>query len=56
MTFHGFEQITVQEELAELKRRVDEIDGMTEEERERCLIPADELRRNLESLFGKKDR
>jgi hypothetical protein len=56
MTFHGFEQITIQEELAELKRRVDEIDGMTEEERERCLIPADEVRSNLESLFGKEDR
>jgi hypothetical protein len=55
MTFHGFEQVTIQEELAELNRRVDEIDGMTKE-REKFLIPADELRSNLEFLFGKEDQ
>lgn len=56
MTFHGFEQVTIQEEFAELKGRVDEVAGVTEEERERFLIPADELRSNLESLFGKEDQ
>ena len=56
MTFHGFEQVTIQEELAELNRRVDELDSMTEEERDRLLIPADEVHSRLKSLFGEEDQ
>ncbi len=48
MTFHGFEQWQVQETMDEIKRRVDEIDAMTEEEREGKLIPMEEVMRKLE--------
>lgn len=56
MTFHGFEQVAIQEELAELNRRVDELESTTEEERERLLIPADEVHSRLKSLFGKEEQ
>ena len=47
MTFHGFAQEQVQQTLAELKRRVDEFDAMTKEERERAFIPMEEVLRRL---------
>ena len=49
LTFHGFEQWQVQETMDEIKRRVDEIDAMTEEERKEKLIPMEEVMRKLES-------
>lgn len=51
MTFHGFEQSEVQETLDEIKRRYDEIKSMTDEEKEKRLIPADEVMKNLRSKF-----
>lgn len=49
MTFHGFEQWQIQETRDEIKRRVDEIDAMTEEERKEKLIPLEEAMKELES-------
>ncbi|NND61350.1 MAG: hypothetical protein HKN49_13915 [Gammaproteobacteria bacterium] len=43
MTFHGFEQGQVQSTLAEIMHRADEIDAMSEEEREKHLVPADKV-------------
>lgn len=54
MTFHGFEQWQVQETMDEIKRRVDEIDAMTEEERKEKLIPMEEVMRKLESAEKKQ--
>jgi hypothetical protein len=42
MTFHGFEKHEVQDALAELRERADEIDAMTEAEREKFLVSAAE--------------
>lgn len=41
LTFHGFDEADVIEFHDELKRRVAEIDAMTDEEREEKLIPAE---------------
>lgn len=48
MTFHGFEQSQIQEAREELRRRVDELNAMTEEERKEKLIPMEQLRRDVE--------
>lgn len=47
MTFHGFDEEQVQQTLAELKRRVEEFDAMTKEERKRAFIPMEEVLRRL---------
>ena len=49
MTFHGFDQTEIRETLEEIERRADEVKAMTEEEREKRLIPADEVLRRLRS-------
>ncbi len=41
MTFHGFDQESIQRVIGDLKQRVDELSAMAEEEREACLIPFD---------------
>jgi len=43
MTFHGFEESDVEETRAEIEQRAAEVDAMTEEEREKFLIPAEEV-------------
>lgn len=45
MTFHGFEQWQIQETLYELKRRIEEIESMTEEERDKFLIPWNDVKK-----------
>jgi len=54
MTFHGFEQWHVQETKDEIKRRVDEIDAMTEAERKEKLIPMEDVKRKFESAEKKQ--
>ena len=49
MTFHGFEEWQVQEMSDELKRRVDELDAMSEQERQEQLVPHEELFKHLRS-------
>ena len=55
MTFHGFIEAESQEFLAELRRRVDEIDAMTPEEREAKLIPAEKVFADLKAKFEPDD-
>ncbi|TAM48214.1 MAG: hypothetical protein EPN55_00570 [Gammaproteobacteria bacterium] len=47
MTFHGFEQSEIQAERDEIKRRVEELDSMTEEERRKRLIPWEQVKKDL---------
>ena len=47
MTFAGFDEETIQAEAEELSRRVRELDEMTPEEREKHLIPWEEVRAEL---------
>jgi hypothetical protein len=47
MTFAGFDEETIQAEVEELSRRVRELDEMTPEEREKHLIPWEEVRARL---------
>lgn len=49
MTFHGFTQAEISEERKELERRVAMLDAMTEEEKERYLIPAEQVFEELRS-------
>jgi hypothetical protein len=55
MTFYGFTEDDNQEVLAELQRRVAELNAMTDEERERDLIPADEVFARLKAKYGGGD-
>ena len=48
MTFHGFEQLQIREEKEELKRRVDELNSMTEQEKNEKLIPMEQMMKKLE--------
>jgi hypothetical protein len=43
----GFDEETIQAEVEELSRRVRELDEMTPEEREKHLIPWEEVRAEL---------
>lgn len=47
MTFAGFDEETIQAEVEELSRRVREVDEMTPEEREKHLIPWEQLKAKL---------
>lgn len=47
MTFHGFNQTHISEQKAELDRRAEEIDNMTEEERKENLIPREQVMKEL---------
>ncbi len=49
MTFHGFEQTEIVEQRDELKRRIAELDAMTDEEKERKLIPFEQLQEEIEA-------
>lgn len=49
MTFHGFDEADVDAMRSELQRRVDELDAMTEEEREKFLIPAEKVFEELKA-------
>ncbi len=53
MTFHGLEQSQIQAERDELRRRVAELDAMTEEERKQRLIPWEQVKKDL---LGDKDQ
>jgi len=48
MTFYGFEPSRIQTERDELRRRIDELEAMTEEERNERLIPWEQVRKELE--------
>jgi hypothetical protein len=43
MTFHGFDETAVAAQRAEIRRRVEELHAMTEEERKEKLIPLDQV-------------
>ncbi|MCD4708793.1 MAG: hypothetical protein K8S62_13755 [Candidatus Sabulitectum sp.] len=47
MTFYGFDQTHIREQKAELYRRVEELDNMTEEEKKKNLIPWEEVVKEL---------
>ncbi len=47
MTFHGFDQSQIQEQREELKRRVDDLDSMTEQDKREKLIPMDQMMKML---------
>lgn len=51
MTFLGFDQSQIRKERDELKRRIDELDAMTEEEKEKYLIPWEEVKKDLEKKY-----
>ncbi len=48
MTYHGFEPSQIRAERDELKRRIDDLEAMTEEERKERLIPWEQVRKELE--------
>lgn len=48
MTFHGFDRYQIKEVADELKRRIEEIDAMTEEEKKVRLIPWEEVKKEFE--------
>jgi hypothetical protein len=50
MTFFGFDQETIKEQRDELRRRAREVDDMTEDERNRKLIPWEQIRKELDKL------
>ena len=47
MTFHGFCEATIQAAQHELQRRVEEIDAMSEEEKDQKLIPFEQVMAEL---------
>ncbi|EKD93692.1 MAG: hypothetical protein ACD_28C00081G0002 [uncultured bacterium] len=47
MTFAGFDQASIKEQITELKRRVEEIKNMTEEERKEKLIPMEDVMKRV---------
>ncbi|MDZ7686958.1 MAG: DUF6557 family protein [Gammaproteobacteria bacterium] len=51
MTFHGFEEADAQAVLEEVKERAAELDAMTPEEREKALIPHEEVMKAMKSKF-----
>lgn len=55
MTFHGFSEAENRAVSEELKRRVEEIEAMSQEERDRKLIPAEKLLADLKSKYGLRD-
>lgn len=55
MTFYGFSEAENHAVSEELKRRVAEIESMSEEERDQKLIPAERVIADLKSRYGIKD-
>jgi len=53
MTFAGFDQASIKKQINELKRRVEEIDNMTKEERKEKLIPLEEIEKKFKKLKNK---
>jgi len=51
MTFHGFNEAEIKSESDELKRRIDELESMTDEERDQHLIPWEEVKKELNRKF-----
>ncbi len=49
MTFHGFEPSQIQTERDELRRRIDELETMTEEEKKERLISWEQVLKELEN-------
>jgi hypothetical protein len=47
MTFVGFDETEIDAQRMELKRRVDELDAMTEEEKKEKLIPMEQVLENI---------
>lgn len=47
MTFYGFDQTHIREQKAELDRRAEELDNMTEEEKKENLIPWEQVVKEL---------
>ncbi|MBF0405862.1 MAG: hypothetical protein HQM10_00800 [Candidatus Riflebacteria bacterium] len=54
MTFAGFDQASIKEQINELKRRVEEIKNMTEEERKEKLIPMEDVLKRLKNRRKKE--
>jgi hypothetical protein len=52
MTFHGFSEVENRKFSEELRRRVSEIDAMSEEERAEKLIPAEKVFADLKAKYG----
>ena len=52
MTFAGFDQTKIKEQINELNRRVKEIDNMTEEERKERLIPMKDIKKKFKEKYG----
>ena len=48
MTFHGYEQTEIAARRDELSRQIAEVDAMTDEEKERKLIPFERLREEID--------
>lgn len=55
MSFHGFTEAENRLVLEELHRRVDELNAMTDEEREAKLIPAEQVLAELKRKYGMDD-
>lgn len=54
MTFHGLEEDEVKRVGEEIKRRVDELDAMTPEEREKYLVPHEEVMKRLNAKLDEE--
>jgi len=47
MALHGFEQSEIQAERDEIRRRIEQLDSMTEEERKKYLVPWEQVKKDL---------
>ncbi|VGO16188.1 hypothetical protein PDESU_04778 [Pontiella desulfatans] len=56
MTWHGFEEESIQEQKKELDRRVAEIAAMTDEEKKEKLIPWEDVKQRLKDKFNRDDQ
>jgi hypothetical protein len=55
MTFHGFSEAENREVREELRRRVAEIDAMSEQEKAENLIPAEKVFADIKAKYGLED-
>lgn len=54
MTFYGLEPSQIEEVREEIKRRAEELDSMSEEERKARCIPWEQVRKELRRRFGRQ--
>ena len=55
VTFHGFSEAENREVREELRRRVAEIDAMSEQEKAENLIPAEKVFADIKAKYGLED-